>query len=102
MKCVTCLVDAEKGFVCSGCKVAVYCSRNCQKSDWRRHKPSCTKNTKHNCSECKSVALKAKSGKFKMSACHRKEASILFEEIAKMTKIPEKSMKIIVKVVVQT
>ncbi|VDC04692.1 unnamed protein product [Peniophora sp. CBMAI 1063] len=26
---------------CSGCKTAFYCSRSCQKQDWRRHKVEC-------------------------------------------------------------
>lgn len=28
---------------CSACKVATYCSRDCQKKDWSQHKPNCTK-----------------------------------------------------------
>ena len=28
-------------YPCSGCREAVYCSRACQKKDWRRHKPGC-------------------------------------------------------------
>ncbi|KAG7097973.1 hypothetical protein E1B28_005283 [Marasmius oreades] len=27
---------------CSGCRQISYCSRECQKLDWRRHKPDCT------------------------------------------------------------
>ena len=26
---------------CGGCREAVYCSKNCQKSDWNRHRPCC-------------------------------------------------------------
>eukprot|EP00798_Chlamydomonas_sp_ICE-L_P030813 gene30813-35844_t len=29
---------------CSGCNVAVYCGRDCQKRDWRRHKKECRPN----------------------------------------------------------
>eukprot|EP01083_Nonionella_stella_P045397 121972_1 len=28
---------------CGRCKSAFYCSRSCQKKDWRRHKPNCKK-----------------------------------------------------------
>ncbi len=27
---------------CGGCKVASYCSRECQQADWEKHKPLCT------------------------------------------------------------
>ena len=26
---------------CGGCKLAVYCSKECQKADWKKHKPFC-------------------------------------------------------------
>jgi hypothetical protein len=28
---------------CAGCGLVTYCSKECQKADWRRHKPICTK-----------------------------------------------------------
>ncbi|KAJ7754504.1 hypothetical protein B0H16DRAFT_1418206 [Mycena metata] len=33
--------DAEAFPRCSGCKTAVYCSHNCQKSAWKAHKTAC-------------------------------------------------------------
>ena len=46
LECQKLAKDTESGklYVCKGCKVARYCSRHCQKIDWksrRRHKISC-------------------------------------------------------------
>ena len=35
-------IDARKKF-CSGCNIAAYCCRVCQKADWKRHKKVCGK-----------------------------------------------------------
>jgi len=35
-------IDARKKF-CSGCNIAAYCCRTCQKADWKRHKKVCGK-----------------------------------------------------------
>ncbi|KAF8878364.1 hypothetical protein CPB84DRAFT_1688354, partial [Gymnopilus junonius] len=41
--CMTCGKDAQSDLkVCSGCKVAKYCSKQCQKEDWKNHKKECT------------------------------------------------------------
>jgi hypothetical protein len=32
---------AGKGCICSGCKVARYCGKGCQKAHWKQHKPVC-------------------------------------------------------------
>ncbi len=41
--CKTGLVDANGSLMrCGACKLAVYCSRECQRKDWPRHKPDCT------------------------------------------------------------
>ena len=40
-KCNTCNNKATK--VCSKCKRVHYCSRNCQKKDWKVHKYKCIK-----------------------------------------------------------
>ncbi|KAH8101384.1 hypothetical protein BXZ70DRAFT_932795 [Cristinia sonorae] len=34
-----------KLFVCSSCKITSYCSKQCQKEDWRDHKGRCRENT---------------------------------------------------------
>jgi hypothetical protein len=33
--------EGEARQVCGGCKNVRYCSRGCQRQDWRRHKPEC-------------------------------------------------------------
>jgi hypothetical protein len=33
--------DGSKLNLCSGCKVQPYCGRECQRTDWPRHKPEC-------------------------------------------------------------
>ena len=32
---------AAKGRKCGGCKAVRYCSEECSKADWRRHRPAC-------------------------------------------------------------
>lgn len=35
---------------CAGCRLAYYCNENCQRADWKRHKPTCYKQrTCHHC-----------------------------------------------------
>ncbi|KAK0443909.1 uncharacterized protein EV420DRAFT_1014153 [Desarmillaria tabescens] len=40
-KCASCGAQSEHLQVCSACKRQYYCSRACQRSDWKRHKPNC-------------------------------------------------------------
>ena len=43
MSCYTC--NSNENFKkCSTCKVIKYCSTNCQKNDWHRHKLECFNN----------------------------------------------------------
>jgi hypothetical protein len=37
------LFTLEKLSKCSGCKLVCYCSKSCQKNDWKRHKKICKK-----------------------------------------------------------
>lgn len=39
--CVKCGKFLEKVKKCSRCKIAFYCSRECQKEDWSEHKKHC-------------------------------------------------------------
>ena len=39
--CVTCGVKRRRMKYCSGCKVATYCSKECQIKDWKAHKKRC-------------------------------------------------------------
>ncbi|RPD54790.1 hypothetical protein L226DRAFT_493710 [Lentinus tigrinus ALCF2SS1-7] len=45
-KCNNCFVDGnqKKLFACSGCRSQQYCSKECQKADWKKHKPMCQNN----------------------------------------------------------
>ena len=40
--CLNCGKSNPKMNVCSKCKVAKYCSKECQKSHWKQHKSTCT------------------------------------------------------------
>jgi hypothetical protein len=40
-ECVVCKARPEEMFLCSGCMGARYCSRDCQRSDWKLHKKLC-------------------------------------------------------------
>ncbi|KIJ11670.1 hypothetical protein PAXINDRAFT_171705 [Paxillus involutus ATCC 200175] len=40
--CTTCVTVLNKVLTCQRCKSVWYCSRQCQKKDWPRHKPTCT------------------------------------------------------------
>ena len=42
LACWNCRIDVDKGKVCGGCRIAWYCSRECQKQDWwETHKDRC-------------------------------------------------------------
>jgi len=34
-------MQPNQGKACSACNCRVYCSRECQKKDWKQHKPEC-------------------------------------------------------------
>jgi hypothetical protein len=36
------LLVSSRSCVCSGCRTARYCCRECQKQHWKQHKPVCT------------------------------------------------------------
>lgn len=41
LECDYCGDPMDKAKNCSGCHIAMYCQRDCQKGDWKRHKPLC-------------------------------------------------------------
>jgi hypothetical protein len=57
--CEICKTHNDKMYLCSKCKGVYYCSQNCQKQDWKRHKQNCDISyidsdiTKFYCYECK-------------------------------------------------
>ena len=42
-RCFHCGKQTESMKRCGACLITTYCSRECQKSDWKRHKKDCTK-----------------------------------------------------------
>merc|ERR1711917_136822 len=56
----------ENCLICSACRQAVYCSRQCQKLNWKIHKSKCKQlrpdgNKEHSCDDCNSLNLKMKN-----------------------------------------
>lgn len=45
LSCAGCdkVLDTSEGMRCARCKTAIYCSRDCQVSHWKEHKPECTR-----------------------------------------------------------
>lgn len=41
MECDYCGKSVDRKTLCSRCQKAMYCSHECQKGDWKRHKPGC-------------------------------------------------------------
>ena len=68
----TCICGTNSiAFKCTGCDSTAYCSKECQKEDWKRHKQSCSflqknsqelTNSKMFCSACKSSDNLSKCG----------------------------------------
>lgn len=41
MQCQTCDINSKNNSHCKGCLMVQYCSKECQKRDWNRHKTEC-------------------------------------------------------------
>ena len=55
--CWCCFLEKEKLNFCSICKTAVYCSKECQKKDWKpQHKHECSVFEKSTPTEMKEIA----------------------------------------------
>lgn len=55
--CSCCLAESSELMRCGGCSTLSYCSKDCQRSDWKVHKQ-----------ECKAFGLLTKEKKFKVTA----------------------------------
>jgi hypothetical protein len=40
-QCFCCFKTGVKLQKCGNCNIVYYCSRECQKNDWKKHKPDC-------------------------------------------------------------
>src|SRR5947209_7834221 len=40
--CYFCKIEKEHMSTCSKCKIVLYCSRQCQKDDWKNHRLTCS------------------------------------------------------------
>ncbi|KAI0629515.1 hypothetical protein C8Q77DRAFT_291674 [Trametes polyzona] len=50
MQCQFCFASRREGvtfFRCGGCQIEIYCSKECQKKAWNRHKEKCALNRKY-------------------------------------------------------
>ena len=91
----------ENCLICSACRQAVYCSRQCQKLNWKIHKSKCKQlrpdgNKEHSCDDCSSLNLKMNYQKLVIQCCYKKEWNSFFEGISRKTLIPLQDLKIIV------
>ena len=91
----------ENCLICSACRQAVYCSRQCQKLNWKIHKSKCKQlrpdgNKEHSCDDCNSLNLKMKNQKLVIQCCYKKEWNSFFEGISRKTLIPLQDLKVIV------
>jgi hypothetical protein len=43
LECDYCGEQISRKLTCSSCHFAIYCKRDCQKGDWKRHKPLCAR-----------------------------------------------------------
>ncbi|GHP03726.1 hypothetical protein PPROV_000248100 [Pycnococcus provasolii] len=59
-------MDSIELFKCPGCKSAHYCSKECQKRDWKSHKVACKKMQKRSGAEVKESASNMKTMEIQM------------------------------------
>jgi len=76
MACANCKIYPERVKFCSACKNIAYCSRTCQKADWRRHKKQGC-NATHQGNEIQTVWNSEKDPLYQEIKDVRKQLSVL-------------------------
>jgi ankyrin repeat protein len=77
IECLGCKTHVEKVLYCAACGQVAYCSRECQKADWKRHKPECVQAKKASAvseSPVSDGSLRAESPLDAPGACEDKES----------------------------
>ncbi len=90
-ECAHCKKSGLKFKHCSACKSVYYCSRECQKSDWKRHKKECKKieSPPKKKKETKDEKKRNHSGRFEDGWLNREEMIKWLKQYFKVVKKSE-------------